>query len=286
MPRRILLALTPEVVRPSRWLRVPDGVPLPETLTMPGHAAPEPAGPPQPTSEVMQIVWFDPDSPDVILAAGMRWRLGCDQNSAPGPIGSQEVVAACSASGSGRRIRSWRLGPGTVAAVADTGDGVAVAVARPHVRGTEPARTEVLLLAPDAADEPRVLLRSDAVNIAPLCWPLAPRPIEADSYTHRVLAANDDLEHFWHSPDGTTSPLATDLAAAQTELVGGWPDVALQWTFSLPRYPGLRLRRRVPLFDELGRVDPPEHAAIQLMEDVETAALPPATDARARILAI
>ena len=56
----------------------------------------------------------------------------------------------------------------------------------------------------------------------------------------------------------------------------------------LGRYADLerRLRRRVRLFDGLGRIDAPELADIQLMEDVDTAALPDVTQAHDGVLAI
>ena len=67
---------------------------------------------------------------------------------------------------------------------------------------------------------------------------------------------------------------------------GNGPSTQLEWTFAFEGYPGVRLRRRVPLFDELGRVTEPDYAAIHLMEDLDTLALPPAGAARDGILDI
>lgn len=51
-------------------------------------------------------------------------------------------------------------------------------------------------------------------------------------------------------------------------------------------FPGLVLRRRVPLFDELGRIEQPEYASVYLMEDLATGAVPPASEAHNGILDI
>jgi hypothetical protein len=276
---------TYEVVRSSRWLGVPEGAPPPTSLTMQDDNVPDPAGPPRrATWGRQQTWWFRPDSPHPIVAAGQHWRLGTDPQTGRGPMASREVVVACFDSASDRPVRSWSLGRGKVWACAPTGHGLVVSLARPHVVGTESARTDLLLVRED--DEPRLLLPGDAVEVSSQCWPLSPHPIEEDSYTRRVLERNADIERYWNRSDGTVSPLATGISNARTELVGHWPETVLQWSFSHPRYPGLRLRRRVRLFDELGRIDAPEHPEIQLMEDLDTDALPDATQAHDGILTI
>jgi len=120
------------------------------------------------------------------------------------------------------------------------------------------------------------LRATGSVDITDGCWPLEPRPADAGSYAEQVLATNA----------GLGPPMIPDLAGITAALVGEWPDTLLQWTFGLDRYPGLALRRRVPLFDELGRIDPPTYAAVHLMEDLATRPLPPPTQARDGVLDI
>lgn len=38
--------------------------------------------------------------------------------------------------------------------------------------------------------------------------------------------------------------------------MGTWPDTAVLVSFRHPGWPGIRLERRLPLFDELGRPEP------------------------------
>jgi len=163
-------------------------------------------------------------------------------------------------------------------------DHLVVAVARePATNTTDQVPVDLMLIDPSAADA-RVLLQGDTVDITEHCWPLVPRPLDADSYAARVLAANSSLDTYWQAEDGTRGPLTDGMSDTRTTLHGEWPDTCLEWTFAIERYPGLRLRRRVPLFDELGRIVPPELAAIHLMEDIDTCVLPPASEARDGIL--
>lgn len=69
------------------------------------------------------------------------------------------------------------------------------------------------------------------------------------------------------------------MSAGQARLVGSWPATQLERTFAFDGRPGLRLRRLVPLYDELGRIHEPEFTDIHLMEDLETGALPLAGEA-------
>lgn len=52
--------------------------------------------------------------------------------------------------------------------------------------------------------------------------------------------------------------------------MGSWPDTTLQITFAWTRRPGVRLRRVIPLYDELGRPEEPRYANVHLMEDLDT----------------
>ncbi|MEO6881336.1 MAG: hypothetical protein ABI181_10395 [Mycobacteriaceae bacterium] len=50
-------------------------------------------------------------------------------------------------------------------------------------------------------------------------------------------------------------------------------------TFDLDERPGLRLRRMIPLFDEIGRPVPPQYHDMTIKEDLETCRVPPADEA-------
>lgn len=100
------------------------------------------------------------------------------------------------------------------------------------------------------------LLGADTVDITELCWPLVPRPVEANSYTAQILARNSSLQQYWHGDDGVR-PLAGGMTEVTTRLYGQWPHTHLEWTFRWTQRPGLTLRRRVPLYDELGRLAHP-----------------------------
>lgn len=71
-------------------------------------------------------------------------------------------------------------------------------------------------------------------------------------------------------------PALTGVGDARTRLIGQWPVRQLEWTFSHPSRPGLRLRRQLDLYDRLGRPAPPEYSDIHPMEDLCTDARPPA----------
>lgn len=125
---------------------------------------------------------------------------------------------------------------------------------------------------PDAVRD-RVL--ADPIDISAHRWPLGPRPVELDSYLREALRRNENVQQYWHPADGgPAQPLADGPDDVVTDLVGEWPDTMLQWTFTSARYPGLRLRRRVRLFDELGRIAYPQYADVSLMEDLAVGPFP------------
>jgi hypothetical protein len=170
------------------------------------------------------------------------------------------------------------------------GDRVAIALSRDT--GTPagpPAPGEVLVLDP-AREELATLLTGGGVDVTEGCWPGSPRPLDLDSYLAQVLARNSGLETYWHADtdggDVEVRPLAEGMSGVRTALVDEWPRTQLEWTFTSARYPGLTLRRRIPLFDELGRADPPQFATIHLMEDLDTSHLPAASEARDGVLDI
>lgn len=117
------------------------------------------------------------------------------------------------------------------------------------------------------------VLPNRPVDITDLCWPLPARPLDADDHAAYWRDRFADLDHHWTRSDGAVVPLTAGLSGSRADLVGDWPDTCLHITFDHARRPGQRLRRIVPVFDELGRPTFLDHTAIHLMEDLETGGL-------------
>lgn len=164
--------------------------------------------------------------------------------------------------------RGWDLGPGTVVAVTRVGERWAVAVASERRAGYQRlAPVEVLGVEP-ASGAMVPLLAPEAVDVSRACWPLTARPVEAGSYEQQVGAA-------YQQP----APSSENRSSPAPGLTGDWPDTCLEWRLESPLRPGLTLRRRVPLYDELGRISAPEYAAVHVDEDLAMGAVPPAAHA-------
>jgi hypothetical protein len=260
---------------------------VPERLTRAEHSL---DGPPDPVPQHDDggrrgPAWHDPadEEQEPLHALGLVWHTGWStERSVERWRGSRRAVVSAH-DADGTELRRWDLGVGTVRATAVSGGLVVVAVERARTPPWARAAPVELVALDPAHEGHEVLLAPDAVDVTEHCWPLVPEPLEAGSYAERVRAANDGLDTWWSSGDAT-GPLANGLSAGSTRLVADWPDTHLQWTFDHDSRPGAVLRRRVPLFDELGRITPPEHADIHLMEDLETGDLPPITATRDGIL--
>jgi hypothetical protein len=276
---RELGAGTAEVVWSTGWLRLPWGEPPPETVLATQNATPD--GPPEAgllAHEVRRVLaWQDLEAAADAASGEWSWWVGwpAGQRSAQGNR-RQVVATAARVGGDGRH---FALGAGVVYAVAQVeGDGLAVAVARGPFTGPH-CDAQVDLLRLDAGSgSVTVLAPAGSIDVTTLCRPTVARPLEAGSYEARVLASYGDLDAAWVGPD-RTRPLAVGMSAARARLVGLWPSTQLERTFAFDGRPGLRLRRLVPLYDELGRIAEPEFTDIHLMEDLETGALPPASEA-------
>jgi hypothetical protein len=287
---------TYEVVRATRWLALPWDAPVPEELTVASHGVPDGQGPRvRPDDGQGVFNWYHPgvendpllEEAVPVAAAGLSWHLGWSMDLPSERGGGVRRVLASAHDDTGAVVRQWDLGDGTVLAVAavDTNTRLAVGVQRPpEPPWMEDAPVEVLALHPHR-NGVTVLLPGDAVDITELCWPLVPRPLDTDSYVEQVRVSNDSINAYWHREQGD-EPLALGLSQGQARLSGTWPHTHLEWTFAFDPYPGLTLRRRVPLFDELDRITPPQYPDINLMEDLDTGALPPANAARHGILDI
>ena len=286
---------TSEVEPSQRVLRLPWQEPLPASVTV-ADAAP-PVGPDEVDDEHdatadggrWHAPWCDLDEPG-LPALGLVWHLGWDLDPDldwdRGPLLGEHglhrrcVAVAGRLDGTGTRteVARWDLGGGRVVAAAQAGGRLAVAVDRGTWRPAPatPAPVEVVALDPHGGGV-TVLLPGDAVDLTGRGWPLGPRPLDADSYAAHVLRT--------HAAPGGGS-LGTGTSDVRVRLDGAWPDTVLEWSFRHDRRPGLRLRRRVPLFDELGRIAPPHFAGVHLDEDLATDDLPPAAAARDGVLEV
>lgn len=253
-----------EVNRSTAWLQCPWTERLPELLSVTEHAARV-----APVARWVDGGRLDPffDDPDVapIEAGELRWRVG--EQHISGSRHRQAVLTAETPDGS--RVARWELGAGYVPTLIPYADGVAFVVVRPSSMPREAGPTQVLALSP-GDDQPRPLL-TEGLDIASLV-PLT-RPLDADSYAAAMLGRYP-------------VPALTGVADAEARLVGAWPDTRLEWTFTHPSRRSLILRRRLSLFDDLGRLDEPEYCDIHLQEDLDTDGLPPAGDARDGVLDI
>ncbi len=283
---RSLGGQTWEVERATRWLLVPHDAPVPDTINLDSHGLPEDTDPPplRRTGWRRDFSWHDPSEPRAaVRAAGLDWHLGWARDPVRDDSGLWRAVVATGHDQDGQEVQRHDLGRGTALAAAAAGDRLLLAVRRgpwrPH---DERAPVDVLAL-DTRRQQVELLVSGGSVDITSGCWPLPSKPVDADSYSQQVLNVNDSINDYWDGPDGIR-PLARGLSEGRTELAGSWPDTTLQWTFDYAARPGLRLRRRVRLFDELGRPTRPDHAAIHLMEDLDTGALPPAGTARDGIL--
>lgn len=101
-----------------------------------------------------------------------------------------------------------------------------------------------------------------------------------------VLREFDNLANYWHGDGDRTSPLSQGLSDPLVEAVDEWPATRVEVSFTHPHYPEGRLRRSLRIFDDAGRIRPAMYAAIHIMEDLDTAALPDPSDARDGVLEI
>lgn len=259
---------TYEVVRATRWLHLPWDCAVPERLTHDEHGLAAPPGPlPQHDDGGRRFVsWIDPVDDEPLLALGLHWQLGWPvEPSADRWRGSRRSVALADDS-AGAAVRRWDLGVGRVRATATSGGRLVVAVERPPTPPWARAAPVELLALDPARDGHETLLAPDAVDVTQHCWPLVPEPLEAASYAEQVRDTNDG-----------TSP-------GRTQLVGDWPETHLEWVIGHEQRPGALLRRRAPLFDELGRITLPRYADVHLEEDLATGDLPPLSSAQDGVL--
>lgn len=122
---------------------------------------------------------------------------------------------------------------------------------------------------------------------APISWDMVQlSDTEKEAAVKSVLREFDHLDHYWHSADGSTGPLARGLRDPLVEVNGQWPHTRVDVSFTHPHYPAGRLRRSIQVYDTAGRIRPATYASIHLMEDLDTMAPPSTEHARNGVLNI
>lgn len=280
------LSAGPEEIGPGERVRAVQPLllrwddPLPDRLTAAQHGTGPTFWPPDWRDAAMRpSAWLSrPGEP--IASGSVRWTVGWAD--APRTHTSARPLTALARTGDGE-TRRHSVGAGWVAASMAVPDGaIAVAISRPGSLVVHPpSPVEVVLVEPTSGS--RVLLPGDSVDITGHCWPLVAQPEEADSYVAQQVSSSA-LDRYWQHEDVSVRSLARGMTAVATRADGSWPETLLEWSFAHPARPGLRLRRRVPLFDELGRIEEPEYPDINLTEDLATGNVPPAELARDGVL--
>jgi hypothetical protein len=211
-----------------------------------------------------------------VPVGGLVWAAGA-------PIGVDKinrraVVVGHDPTGSQPPVRV-DLGPGLVHDVQAIGDELWVVVARRRYLAV-PLDRGVDVLAVTASGAVRTVLGADSIDVSASAPPLRrPSDEQIRAQVDEVREMFDDLENFWHSPDGTTAPLSRGLTDGAVSVEGEWPDTTVVVTLRHPRRPGLVLRRTLSLFDEEGCPIDRSYADVHLIEDLDTSYIAPAEEA-------
>ena len=231
--------------------------------------------------------WLVDDPTTVLLhgepAGGLVWWAGT-------PTGSdkidRQVVAVGHDPHSGRPAVRVDLGPGIVGDVQAVEDELWLTIAR---RRWLPASRDrgVDVVAVTAVGAIRTVLAADSVNISRFASdPERPPQQQIDAHVNGMRERFAHLDAFWHSDDGTTSPLSAGLHDPSVTIDGAWPETRLVVTFRHPARPGLLLRRTLHLFDDNGAPNDQQYADIHLMEQLDTGYIAPADEAKDGVLDI
>lgn len=275
----------------TQWLRIPAPLAVPPSVLVADFAV----GPP-PRAAASTINggrlytrWLNVDktaiSGDYPLepAGGRWWAVG-----RPAP-GATSLLACEVDSAGGAVTRAVDLGEGHPRAVLGGPHHLWVAIEEPHTdfRRSAPAR---LVRIDTTTGVVETILAADTLDISGLGWARgtsgggADRPIDTDSYLRYWRSRFAGLDDCWIAQDGSRRPLSDGLRNTRAAVVGDWPDAMIEVTFDFDERPGLRLRRMIPLFDELGRQLPPTNLDINIMADLDTGRVPPADQARDGVL--
>ena len=187
------------------------------------------------------------------VAAGRRWGVGWSRSDHAFP----RPLYAVGERTDGDRVRAL-IGHGTAVTAITHREAVWVAVEHPRLLGTHTRPVPIALVRLDAASgELDTVLPADSVEVGDLCWPLVPGP----AHPRAVAEQWRDI-------------LQGEAPRWSVTVAGSWPDTELVVVLPHPQVPGVRLRRRLPVFDELGRQDPPRYAVVHIGEQLATAGPP------------
>ncbi|GAA1923199.1 hypothetical protein GCM10009737_26090 [Nocardioides lentus] len=272
----------------TSWMRLAAGDVAPTRLTLADHGCADPGVVPARASREVLPTWLPPTvEPERggapvphVRASGHDWHLGHERGGRwPHPL------IALAVDDQGATVHRIDLGPASLQDVTLAGSALWIAVHRPdrrRGRGHD-APGELLRIDP-ATGEVEQAIGPDALDVAGRGWPRGATPVDAGDYESATRAGLAELDRFWTGTDGRVTPLATGMSDSRAELVGSWPDTCVEVTFDWSFRPGVRLRRRIPLYDVLGRVAVPDSPDIDLMEDLDTGDVPPASYAVAGVL--
>ncbi len=247
-------ASTWELVPRTAWLRLEADADVPDRLSTAEHGC---AAPPERPSD---LGWRygrlprtgddEEDRAPHARTGALDWFVGREGSSRNR---AEPLTALAVEPGGPER---WRrpLGPGHALTVAGTTDHLWVAVEQTG----------------DAPYSP-----SGAVGVL---------RVDADDYAWFWQGRLRSLDAWWTDETGSVGPLSSGLSDPRVEVVGDWPATALHITFRWAQRPGVRLRRVVALYDELGRPQEPEYADVHLMEDLDTGNVPSAPAPGAELL--
>lgn len=265
------------------WLHLPAETPLPERLTRTEHGDAEP--PSKPDGFGPGSPWHSPagiPGPDAEEAGGLRWKVGCDLERPD----TFPVIATGHDRDDGSEHRRVELDSGRVLARTGWGEDLWIAIRR--VRPEIPDRHAAVELLRVHAPTGQVgtVLPAESVEITEQCWPLPPKPPDADSYAEYQRRKLDTALPPTSPNSETPREGADGLRSCRAELAGSWPDTTIHLRCTHTEYPGLELVRVLGLFDELGRQHPPEYAEVHLQEAFDTGTLPAISKARHGLLYI
>ena len=232
------------------------------------------------TAHRRSLVWLEND-PDLILRYGERigdliWWVGA-------PRGrdriDRQVLGVAHNPADGSPLVRVDLGRGIVGDAQPVGAQLWVTIARrrflavPHDSGVD-------VVAVSLSGDTRTVHPANSIDISRFA-PALTRPSDEQIQSHidELLHEFDNLESYWHSPDGTSRALSNGLSGAAVRVDGEWPNACVVVSFRHSRRPGLTLRQTYPLFDETGAPNRYPHAAVFLMENLDTSYLAPADEA-------
>ncbi len=265
----------------TTWLRLPAAADVPDRLGASTHGSSAPPPDDGPGWRYHHL----PDPRDLMTeddeeevrpharTTGLDWFVGADRAGTTRP---DRLFAVAYAAGTSQERWRVALGDGSVAAVTATDDHVWVAVRRGPADSYRPSSPTAVVRVDARDGQVETVVEPDSVEIAAHGWPLGPPPVDAADYTAFWRRHLEGLDAYWTDEHGHVHPLTEGLSDARVDVVGAWPGTTLHVTFRWARRPGVRLRRVVALFDDLGRPEEPTYADIHMMEDLDTGRVPDA----------